>query len=205
MEAEKGLERLVNFSDAVVAIAATLLVLPLVDVVEDAGDTGLREIFVDHRGDLVAFVVSFAVIYRLWLLHHRLFRTLRGYNTALLWTNLLWLMSIVFLPVPTKLISSGDGFGRDATALYLGTIAIALLALLIQRCVIAASPALRGDVTDPSVLSSVIAAGTAVVAFALGLVFPQIGLWFLMLFVVSGPLGAAVENRWRSSAGRQSV
>ncbi|MGX1804558.1 TMEM175 family protein [Nocardia sp. NPDC055321] len=200
MEGHRGLERLVNFSDAVVAIAATLLVLPLVDVVKDAGDTGLRELLADHRSDLVAFVVSFAVIYRLWLLHHGLYRTLRGYNGALLWTNLLWLMSIVFLPVPTELISSGTGFGRDAIALYLGTIAVSLLALLIQRCVIAASPALRADVTDPSVQSSAVAAATAVVAFLLGLAFPQIGLWFLLLFVVSGPIGTVIEHRRRSPA-----
>ena len=42
MERELGFRRLVNFSDAVVAIAITLLILPLVDAASSIGTTGLE-------------------------------------------------------------------------------------------------------------------------------------------------------------------
>jgi len=62
---ERGLERLILFSDAVVAIALTLLILPLTDVEIEAGQT-LVEVLRSNSGKLLAFGISFAVIARYW-------------------------------------------------------------------------------------------------------------------------------------------
>src|SRR3712207_2209345 len=70
---DRGLDRLVTFLDAVVAIAITLLVLPLVDVIPDEGrDVDLGALLADEAGRFGAFALSFAVIAQLWLVHHRI-------------------------------------------------------------------------------------------------------------------------------------
>jgi uncharacterized membrane protein len=66
METQRGFDRLVDLSDVVVAIAATLLVLPLVDIAGEIDKGDLGSLFVDHWQQLFAFVLSFAVICRFW-------------------------------------------------------------------------------------------------------------------------------------------
>ncbi len=57
MRTDRGLDRLITFLDAVVAIAITLLVLPLVDVLPDEGATlGLDTLLADEAGRFGAFV-----------------------------------------------------------------------------------------------------------------------------------------------------
>jgi uncharacterized membrane protein len=197
VDTQRGFERLVNFSDAVVAIAATLLILPLADLVERLGRQPVRDILDDHRSDLLAFALSFVVVYQLWLLHHRLFRGLRGYNEAVIWTNLVWLLSIVFLPFATKLIARGDGFEAGTSALYIGTIAVAVSTILVQRIIVARNPDLEFDDVRGTtrVLPAAVATAIVFAALVLAVVFPAVGLWFLLLFVVTGPVTVLVERR----------
>ena len=66
-------ERMVFFTDAVVAIAMTLLILPLLESVTEAAAAGLstREYVIEHDGQLVAFALSFVVISVFWRGHDR--------------------------------------------------------------------------------------------------------------------------------------
>jgi len=121
MAKKRGFDRLVNFSDAVVAIAATLLILPLVDRAANMGSTPLPQFLHECLLSFVVFVLSFAVIGRFWLAHHRFFEHLRGFSPGLIFFNLLWLLGIVFLPYPTELIVSGDSLTSLAAAVYIGT------------------------------------------------------------------------------------
>ena len=69
--AHHGFERLITFLDAVVAIAITLLVLPLVDVSADVDHYGsVRDLLRENQADIWAFLLSFAVIARLWFVQH---------------------------------------------------------------------------------------------------------------------------------------
>jgi len=65
-ERPQSAERLVMFTDAVAAIALTLLILPLLEVISDARAQRLpfAELMDDHLGEFGAFVLSFAVIFR---------------------------------------------------------------------------------------------------------------------------------------------
>ena len=105
LRTDRGLDRLVNFSDATVAIAITLLLLPLVDVADEIQHESLGDLLADHVGTVVAFFVSFIVISRLWLSHHRLFEATRSYSTLVLRVNFVWLASIAFLPFASNLIA----------------------------------------------------------------------------------------------------
>jgi uncharacterized membrane protein len=71
-ENEIEFSRIVAFSDGVFAIAITLLVLNL-DVGEGVKDGELGTVLWNHHQDLFAYVLSFAVIGRFWLIHHRFF------------------------------------------------------------------------------------------------------------------------------------
>jgi uncharacterized membrane protein len=140
MHTERGLDRLVNFSDAVVAIAITLLVLPLVDLPSELATTPFRDVMREHSWSLIGFAVSFLVIARLWRVHHQIFERVRDYSPGLVWLNFTWLFTIVLLPFPTALLGSNDlpDATRPIDTLYLATLtvssaALAGMTLLIDR------------------------------------------------------------------------
>ncbi len=99
------LERLVFFSDAVMAIAITLLVveLSIPAATEDVGDALL-----DRWPQMLSFVLSFLVIGIFWMAHHRIFRYVARIDQRLIWLNLLFLMCVAFLPFPTAVLGDHD-------------------------------------------------------------------------------------------------
>jgi hypothetical protein len=73
----------------VIAIAVTLLVLPLVDEASSDRASSLRALLDESGGELFVFVLSFVVICRFWLVHHDMFRTLWTLDGRLFWLNAL--------------------------------------------------------------------------------------------------------------------
>ena len=197
MEAQRGFDRLVNLSDAVVAIAATLLVLPLVDIAGEIDTSNLGSLFSNHWNELLAFVLSFAVICRFWLIHHGLFNNLIGFSRPLLWANFVWIGSIAFLPFPTELVSFAGVDHSFTSALYVATMCVASAATTIIQWIAIRNPALqsddtRGSMTLHSALASTI---TMFVVLALVIVVPQVGLWALLLLFPAGLLGDRLARR----------
>jgi uncharacterized membrane protein len=142
---ERGLDRLVNFSDAVAAIAITLLVLPLVDLPNELSTKPFRDVISENRWSLLGFGVSFLVIARLWRVHHQIFERVRDYNVALVWLNFVWLFTIVLLPFPTALLGSNDlpDATRPIDSFYLATLTLSSAALAAMTFVIDRVPELR--------------------------------------------------------------
>ncbi|MBA8795963.1 putative membrane protein [Friedmanniella endophytica] len=140
-------ERLTFFSDAVVAIALTLLALEL-PVPE--GDS-IREVLrglQDGIGEYIAFAISFAVISGHWRNHHRVFRYVARVDRRFIQLNLLWLFLVVITPWSTRLLSDGEinilRFGQYAA---IQTVEFSLLAIMIN--VLIRSDMLRPG-TDPA-------------------------------------------------------
>ena len=103
-----GPERLLAFSDGVVAIALTLLVLPLAELVPEAEEptgSGLG-ILTDNLSLIGSFALSFVVIARFWAAHHRVFDGARRVGPAIVWVNTAWLFTIVVLPFPTEMVGT---------------------------------------------------------------------------------------------------
>lgn len=127
-----GLERLIFFSDAVFAIAITLLALDirLPQGLGDLNDQALLRELMSIWPRYLGYVVSFLVLGNFWISHHRKYRYIRRYNSILLQLNLLLLMAIAFIPFPTAILSE---FGnRTATIFYALSISLAgLLSTLI--------------------------------------------------------------------------
>lgn len=106
LKKEFQLERLILFSDAVFAIAITLLVIeikvPHLEVLSD--DIVLKELL--HMvPKFMGFIFSFFIIGIYWTVHHRLFSYLINYDAKLIWLNILFLFSIVLMPFTTALYS----------------------------------------------------------------------------------------------------
>jgi uncharacterized membrane protein len=120
-------DRLTTFTDGVVAIAVTLLILPLAGI-EPADGEGALEVLRSNATPIGAFLLSFVVIASYWSRHHEMFRSVRRHNARLVHLNTLWLASIVWLPFPTALISRHlqDGFGT----LYVGSLLVVSLLTL---------------------------------------------------------------------------
>jgi uncharacterized membrane protein len=95
------LGRIVAFSDGVMAVAITLLVLNL--EVPDAGGAKLDEELVDLLPSFAAYVLAFALVGRFWVIHHRLFETIRAFDGRLMTFNLVFLAMIVLVPFATEL------------------------------------------------------------------------------------------------------
>lgn len=107
VESGPELERTMYFSDAVFAIAITLLVLDLrlPEVSEEQLKTELPSLVLGLGPKFLSFVITFLVIGFYWLAHHRMFRYINRYDGRLLWMNILFLMSVAFLPFPTSVFS----------------------------------------------------------------------------------------------------
>jgi uncharacterized membrane protein len=120
-------DRVLFFSDAVFAIAITLLVVDLrvPDVVRDAGDQ-----LHDDTGRILGFVISFLVIGLFWMGHHRLFRYITALDRPVIFLNLLFLGTIAFLPYPTALLFASSTKQVAATVFYAACVAGAGLAEL---------------------------------------------------------------------------
>ena len=98
------LERIILFSDAVFAIAITLLVIELkVPALhgEGASESALLHALLLLLPKFIGFLISFFLIGLYWTRHHILFGYLTDYNSRLIWLNLLFLLSIVLMPFST--------------------------------------------------------------------------------------------------------
>jgi len=119
--------RIVAFSDGVFAIAITLLILAVTvpEHLED-GETVLEAIW-DQHDALLAYALSFAVIGRFWILHHRFFSEVIGFDAKLMWLNIFYLAWIVLIPFSTQVI--GD-HGDEAAGVILYAINLAGVVLV---------------------------------------------------------------------------
>jgi uncharacterized membrane protein len=125
-EAEVEFNRIVAFSDGVFAIAITLLVLGLL-IPEHVDD--LFETLTDQWTDLLAFAISFAVIGRFWLMHHRFFAALARFDGRLMVLNLLYLACIALVPFTSQVL--GD-YSEEPAAVVLYALNLILVSLSFQ-------------------------------------------------------------------------
>jgi len=113
-----GLDRLIFFSDAVFAIAITLLSLDirLPNVGSNVSNADLAGLLLSIWPKYLAYIISFLVIGLFWMGHHRKFRVIRRFDNVFILLNLVLLMAIAFIPFVTSILSE---FGnRTATIFY---------------------------------------------------------------------------------------
>jgi uncharacterized membrane protein len=119
----RAVDRLTFFSDAVAAIAMTLLAI---DLPVPGGDT-VAELWTSVQrnvGHYAAFLISFAVIAGAWSNHHDIFRYAKRADSRLRAFNAAWLLMIVLIPFATRMLTTGGQQTLDAHALRFGFYAL---------------------------------------------------------------------------------
>ena len=206
-ETGPGLERLVFFSDAVIAIAMTLLAL---DLPVPEGDSG-RELwrsFASHLGrDYLTFVISFLVIARFWMVHHSFFHRVRAADARLVQLNLLYLMFIVILPFATRVLGD-DGQYAFGTVVYAASVALVGLAFaaIASHCARAGllRPLRPGERAHDTARGSLVTAAIFLLSVPIALWNADAAKWFWLALLLTGPsarLRLRLRRRDRRSAG----
>jgi uncharacterized membrane protein len=121
---KRDLGRLVAFTDNVMAVAITLLVL---NIGVPLHSQDLDRSLVDLLPSLAVYLLSFGLIGRYWVLHHNLFERLRGFDGVVMTLNLIFLALIALMPFSTELT---DSYGHQpiAAAVFGATLGLAALA-----------------------------------------------------------------------------
>jgi uncharacterized membrane protein len=122
---ERDLGRIVAFTDGVMAVAITLLVLNI-EVPRPGPGGSLGDALVDELPSLEAYVIAFALVGRFWVIHHNLFEKLRSFDRTLMVLNLGFLAAIVLVPFSADLY---DDYTAEpvAAAVLGGTLGVAAL------------------------------------------------------------------------------
>ncbi len=100
------IERLLFFSDAVIAIAMTLLIIEIkAPHIPDHSTVEVQKSLLDLIPKFVSFFISFFVIAIYWKAHHHLFGFVTRYTDKLIWINILFLLTIIIMPFSSAFYS----------------------------------------------------------------------------------------------------
>jgi uncharacterized membrane protein len=192
--------RVETFSDAVFAIAITLLVL---DIRVPEGLPHLGQELKNEWPSYLAYVTSFLTVGGVWIAHHRASRRLRFFDPVLMRLNLLLLMTTAFLPFPTGILAEAlrapEHTAETAVLLYGATVLV--IEVVLQALThYAGSQATGGPEAEaaglwhrwwltPSLLGYLIAIGVGLVGF------PKIGAVLYLLLAIPGVMLIQVHRR----------
>ena len=108
LKKEFQLERMILFSDAVFAIAITLLALEI-KVPEIPRELVTERSLIESLDQLIpkfiGFFISFMIIGLYWTVHHRMFGYVVNYTRRTLWLNLFFLLAVILMPFSTGFYS----------------------------------------------------------------------------------------------------
>ena len=191
--------RIVAFSDGVFSIAITLLVLNL------GIDKGLTEGQIDNaiwdqREMFLSYAISFAVIGRFWLVHHRFFAEVQAFDARLIGLNLVYLGWIVLIPFSSEVLGE---YGGKTTAVVIYSVNLAVVVLL---GLLMSADARRRELTKiddrthrENQIRATYIAGIFLLSIPIALVAPNVAPWlWLVLFVDPS---SRLAGRNLSSAG----
>lgn len=195
--------RVVNLSDAVFAIAMTLLAFK-VEAPASAVTAGDLAAVLPQ---VLAFLLSFAVVANFWWHHHRLLARLTATEPGMILLNLALLGAVALVPFPTELIGRHPGAVAPAVIyLWLMLLITALILLIVRRAERAGLWRSSVDRDERAALSASWAAmvGIVLVAVLVALWLPIAG---LALLALTGPADHVVDAarrrysppRWRPS------
>ena len=184
--------RIVAFSDGVFAIAITLLVLNLTI---DRGLSGeqLTEALFDNWDNLVAYGISFAVIGRFWIVHHRFFSEVKAFDGRLLGLNLLYLACVVLIPFSSQVLGDYGGETPSVVVYSVNLAAVVLVGLWMSVDARRRGLTTIDDETHrESRVRSGYIAGIFLLSIPLGLVAPRAApyLWLLLFLDPSSRLAS---------------
>jgi uncharacterized membrane protein len=183
--------RLEAFTDAVIAIALTIMVLELhpADILTQQDAPAILKVL---GPKILVYALSFVVIMRVWINHHRLMEIARHSTTALFWLNGFLLFWLSLIPLATALV--GNEPRRPlAAACYGGVLALTSVGLSALRYYVLSRLARAGaERVVPKAFAGLSAAVFIPYAIAVPLAFVRVEA-ALAIFVVMPPLLFALD------------
>jgi uncharacterized membrane protein len=187
-------ERLTFFSDAVIAIAITLLALEL-PLPEGATGAELLRSLGHHQSEYVSFLISFIVIGGHWRAHHRLFNYVTTLGGGLARLTFGWLLMQVIMPFATKVIAE-DGAFEFRFVFYAAVQVVAFTLFLLMARQIQRNHLYRAD-TPPELFGAVYRGiGAMTAAFAVSIPVAFFTHWAYACWIVV-PLVVNLLSRFR--------
>lgn len=200
-------ERLLAYTDGVFAIAATLLVLDL--SVDSIGRvTSDRQLWGALGGlvpNITGFVISFALLSLLWVIHVRQFRDIVRVDAGLLWLNNARLLFIVLIPFTTSLAAEYSDWTAGRVLLPLNFFLAALLSWLSWVW----ASARDGHLLREGVHDAAARGMDGLVAALIGAVVAGasvwLGSWAFLLFLASEPVTRIVSRSLRRTGAGATI
>jgi len=191
-------KRRIMFTDAAVAIALTLLILPLMDAAVESSeveDITTFEWFQKNKDLLLTFFLSFMVTGMAWADHDRLFRSVSNFSKILSILNFLWLMAIAFLPAATNIM---NGVVDDPLnhLVWIGTMLFAKVVTTIMMIVVHRDPdTWSGDGPQyPQFVGSMVSLFLLLVALLVSIT--PAGYWIMLILILRVPMTRAILWKW---------
>ncbi len=193
-------ERLETFSDGVLAIAITLLVLEI--SIPDVGGGDLGQALLDQWPSYAAFLLSFVVIGIMWVSHHSMFERIARIDRRLLFLNLFLLLGIAFLPFPTALLAAyvqdSGANSHLAAAIYSATMALIGVAFFLMWHHLYRRPHLLVDGIDARMMRGAMhrsLVGPIVYTLSIGLAFISAVACFVVYALIALYFAAGPSSR----------
>lgn len=191
------------YTDAVFAIAATILVLDLTGgaIGDVSSDAELWGKLAGMWPNLMAFLISFALLSMLWIIHVRQFRDIARVDSTLLWLNSARLLFIVLIPFTTSLTADFSDYVAGRILFSINFFFAALFGALSWWWAAArGGHLLRDGVTDAAAQGLGAFVATAI-AGAVVVVSPWVGSIGFLLFLLNEPLTRVLQRRRRVAVG----
>lgn len=122
-----SLERIVFFSDAVIAIAITLLAIDIRLSPLDETGASLTAALLALWPKYLSFLISFMIIATYWIAHHTMFARIKRFDNTLIWLNFFFLMLIAFTPFPNAIVGE---YGDQPSAQVFYAISVGVTGLM---------------------------------------------------------------------------
>nr|WP_294784898.1 TMEM175 family protein [uncultured Flavobacterium sp.] len=200
---EKETVRIENFSDAVFAIAITLLILDLhvPDPAVVKNGSALLVYLKSEWTSYLAFTLSFFSIFIMWVNHHKIFKQIYSRNNAIMFVNGLILFLVSAVSYPTALLARFfDGAAAPiAAAIYTGIFVLINISYNLLWFIASNNKSLlRPGITNAAIKkirnNYLYGLPTYIIAFAISFQFPAIALAINMLLLIFWALSSGKIN-----------
>ena len=191
-------DRIIAFSDGVVAIAITVLLLPLAEL--DTKDGQVLTMLSANAQLLWGLTLTWVIIAVFWFAHHRMFDRIVAVDRVVLWLNFAWLFAIALLPLPTNIVVQNEP-SAQVTGFYIGWMALISIIMMAIVWYSQRTPGLlRDDFADTesarsAKIRTTLISGVFVLAFVVALILPSMATYLLLLMFVVDPLAARLAAR----------
>ena len=204
----RGFDRFINFTDAVVAIAITLMALPLLDIAGPESDETVWQVLGANSGAILVYFFAFAIVANNWYHHNKIVNGMRSYDMVVFWLNVAWIALIALIPWAANLyggatdrFEGGEGLCGTGMFFYLLLAGITLIGVGIASYVNAHQDLLEPEQVEEwkqghAAENAVgITLGIGFLALgALSIFFPTISSYLPILLI---PLARIVGRRYR--------